>query len=161
MVRKRRPCVSKRNCLPLLSRRTLSTSNRPFATSDHVVQNPPCWRASSLLFSHWDIKTKRPEPMKLDLPLFWCPSGGIIMSLPYSRMPDLYHVIASCNCKRPIVKLTSHMGQFARGVSWSFFSHHCFRLLDLFSSYLTIMGNKELLELQVRLQSYFQWLFCF
>ena len=48
----------------------LLTSNRPFATSDHVVQNPPCWRASSLLFPHWDIKTKRPEPVKLDLPLF-------------------------------------------------------------------------------------------
>ena len=43
--------------------------NRPFATSDHVVQNRPCWRASSLLFPYWDIKTKRPEPMKLDLPL--------------------------------------------------------------------------------------------
>ena len=23
--------------------------NRPFATNDHMVQNPPCWRASSLL----------------------------------------------------------------------------------------------------------------
>ena len=44
--------------------------NRPFAASDHVVQNRPCWRASSLLFPHWDIKTKRPEPVKLDLPLF-------------------------------------------------------------------------------------------
>ena len=44
--------------------------NRPFATNDHMVQNPPCWRASSLLFPHWDIKTKRPEPVKLDLPLF-------------------------------------------------------------------------------------------
>ena len=32
--------------------------------------NPPCWRASSLLFPHWYIKTKRPEPVKLDLPLF-------------------------------------------------------------------------------------------
>ena len=32
--------------------------NRPFATNDHMVQNPPCWRASSLLFPHWDIKTK-------------------------------------------------------------------------------------------------------
>ena len=45
-------------------------TNRPFATSDHVVQNPPCWRASSLLFPHWDIKTKSPESVKLDLPLF-------------------------------------------------------------------------------------------
>ena len=35
-----------------------------------MVQNPPCWRASSLLFPHLDIKTKRPEPVKLDLPLF-------------------------------------------------------------------------------------------
>ena len=41
-----------------------------FATSDHVVQNPPCWRASSLLFPPWEIKTKKPEPVKLDLPLF-------------------------------------------------------------------------------------------
>ena len=47
----------------------LLNSIRPFATSDHVVQNPPCWRASSLLFPHWDIKTKRPEPVKLDLPV--------------------------------------------------------------------------------------------
>ena len=45
-------------------------ANRPFATSDHVVQNPPCWRASSLLFPHWAVKTKRPEPVKLDLLLF-------------------------------------------------------------------------------------------
>ena len=44
--------------------------NRPFATNDHMVQNPPCWRASLLLFPYWDIKTKRPEPIKLDLPLF-------------------------------------------------------------------------------------------
>jgi len=35
-------------------------SNRPFATNDHMVQNPPYWRASSLLFPHWDVKTKRP-----------------------------------------------------------------------------------------------------
>ena len=39
--------------------------NRPFGTSDHVVQNLPRYRASSLLFPH--IKTKR---VKLDLPLF-------------------------------------------------------------------------------------------
>ena len=64
-----------------------SGNNRPFAASDHVVQNRPCWRASSLLFPLWDIKTKRPEPVRLDLPLFWCPSAGIIMSLP-SSMAD-------------------------------------------------------------------------
>ena len=40
-------------------------ANRSFATSDHVVQNPPCWRASSLLFPHWDITTKRSERVKL------------------------------------------------------------------------------------------------
>ena len=34
------------------------SSNRPFPANDHVVQNPPCWRASSLLFLHCDIKTK-------------------------------------------------------------------------------------------------------
>ena len=45
-------------------------ANWPFATNDHMVQNLPCWRESSLLFPHWDIKTKRPEPVKLDLPLF-------------------------------------------------------------------------------------------
>ena len=50
-------------------------------------KNPPCWRASSLLFPHWDIKRKRPEPVKLDLPLFWYPSAGIIMNLP-SSMAD-------------------------------------------------------------------------
>jgi len=33
------------------------TWNRPFATNDHMVQNLPYWRASSLLFPHWDIKT--------------------------------------------------------------------------------------------------------
>ena len=53
-------------CLLLTTR----PSKRPFATNDHMVQNPPCWRGSSLLFPHWDIKTKRPEPVKLDLPLF-------------------------------------------------------------------------------------------
>ena len=71
------------NALPISSKET----NRPSATNDHMVQNPPCWRANSLLFPHWDIKTKRPVLKKLDLPLFWCPSAGIIMSLP-SSMAD-------------------------------------------------------------------------
>ena len=35
-----------------------NNSFRPFATNNHMVQNLPCWRASSLLFPHWDIKTK-------------------------------------------------------------------------------------------------------
>ena len=34
------------------------TMLRPFATNDRMVQNPPYWRASSLLFPHCDIKTK-------------------------------------------------------------------------------------------------------
>ena len=33
------------------------------------------------------LKTKRPQPVKLDWPLFLCPSAGIIMSLP-SSMAD-------------------------------------------------------------------------
>ena len=48
----------------------MKTIYRLFATNDHMVQNPPYWRASSLLFPHWDFKTKRPQPVKLDLPLF-------------------------------------------------------------------------------------------
>ena len=47
----------------------INAVNRPFATNDHMV-NPPCWRASSLVFPHWDVKTKRPQPVKLDWPLF-------------------------------------------------------------------------------------------
>jgi len=52
--------------------------NRPFATNDNMVQNPPYWIASSLLFPHWDVKTKRLQPVKL---------AGIIMSWP-SSMAD-------------------------------------------------------------------------
>ena len=48
----------------------LLSTHRPFATNNHMVQNPPCWMASSLLFPHWDIKTKRPQSVKLDWPLF-------------------------------------------------------------------------------------------
>ena len=59
--------------------------NRPFTTNDHI--GPSCWRASSLLFPHWDVKTKRPQSVKRDWPLFLCPSGAIIMSLP-SSMTD-------------------------------------------------------------------------
>ena len=31
---------------------------RPLAANNHVVQNPPCWRASSLLFPHWEVKLR-------------------------------------------------------------------------------------------------------
>ena len=44
--------------------------NRPFAASDHVVQNRPCWRASSLLFPHWDIKTKASQASLVQVSLF-------------------------------------------------------------------------------------------
>ena len=44
--------------------------NRPFAASDHVVQNQPCWRASSLLFPHWDIKTKASQASLVQVSLF-------------------------------------------------------------------------------------------
>ena len=58
--------------------------NRPFATNDHMVQNPPCWRASSLLFPYWGIKTKASQA-------WWaCPPAWQI----------LYHVIICC--KKPI-----------------------------------------------------------
>ena len=59
---------------------------RLFATNDHMVQILPYWRASSLLVPHWDVKTKRPQPVKLDLPLFLFLSAGIIMSLPSSMV---------------------------------------------------------------------------
>ena len=39
-------------------------------TNDHVVQNPPCWRASSLLFPHWDIKTKASQASLVQVSLF-------------------------------------------------------------------------------------------
>ena len=38
-------------------------SNRPFATHGHMGQNPPCWRASLLLFPHWDIQNKENSNM--------------------------------------------------------------------------------------------------
>ena len=66
-----------------------------------------------IIIPHWDIKTKRPEPVKVDLPLFWCPSAGIIISLPTT----MYHVIVCC--KRPIrwwsTALVSHW--------WGYKSH--------------------------------------
>ena len=52
------------------------------ATNDHMVQIPLCWKASALLFRHWDDKTK----------LWWLAfvlmsQCGNIMSLP-SSMED-------------------------------------------------------------------------
>ena len=48
----------------------IQVSNWPFATNDHMVQNPPCWRASSLLFPHWDIKTKASQAWLVQVSLF-------------------------------------------------------------------------------------------
>ena len=56
------------------------------SANDHMVQNLPCWRASVLIFRHWDDKAKRPQPVKLDWPLFQCPSVGIMSLL--SSMAD-------------------------------------------------------------------------
>ena len=36
--------------------------HRPLTTNGHMVQNPPCWRSSSLLFPHWDVKIKASQP---------------------------------------------------------------------------------------------------
>ena len=47
-----------------------SLLNRPFAAKDDVVQNPPCWSASSLLFPHWDIKTKASQASLVQVSLF-------------------------------------------------------------------------------------------
>ena len=63
------------------------SSNEPVKNGCEVIYEMFHMLNCSLLFPHWDIKTKRPEAVKLDLPLFWCPSAGIIMSLP-SSMAD-------------------------------------------------------------------------
>ena len=60
-----------------------------------MVQNPHC-----------DVKTKRPQPVKLDLPLFQCPSAGIILSLP-SSMADFVP------CDRLLQK--AHLSRLALG----------------------------------------------
>ena len=69
--------------------------NRPFDTSDHVVQNLACWRASSLLFLHRDIKTKRPEPVKLDLPSdrTWARFEGHLTTLTHPWVGSNYFVL--------------------------------------------------------------------
>ena len=75
-----------------------------------MVQNLPLWRASSLLFLHWEVKTKRPQPVKLDWPLFLCPSMGIIMSLP-SSMADFVpcdHLLQKAYRNKTII-ITTHV----------------------------------------------------
>ena len=44
--------------------------NRPFAANDHVVQNPLCWRAISLLFWPWDIKNNVSQASLVQVSLF-------------------------------------------------------------------------------------------
>ena len=51
-------------------------------TKDSAGPLPVICYKTEPLFPHWDVKTKRPQTVKLDLPLFQCPSAGIIMSLP-------------------------------------------------------------------------------
>ena len=46
------------NCILTVENSVVIDLNRPFATNNHMVQNPPCWRASLFLFPHWEIKTK-------------------------------------------------------------------------------------------------------
>ena len=63
-------------CFAKCSAAVQEKSNRPFATNSHMVQNPPCWRASLLLLPHWDSQTKRPQSVKLDFSLFWMSQCG-------------------------------------------------------------------------------------
>ena len=65
--------------------RDFRLANRPFATNNHMVHGG----GQADYYS-------RTGPVKLDLPLLWCPSAGIIMSLPTT----MYHVMVCC--KRPI-----------------------------------------------------------
>ena len=60
-----------------------------------MVQNPPCWTASLLLFPHWEIQNKTKSSLNsqshfvLEAVIFFC--------IPVWRI--LYHVIVSC--KKP------------------------------------------------------------
>ena len=101
--------------------------NRSFATGDHVVENPPCWRANSLLFPHWDwdfakstafawwpflaifkmlsflIVTWSSEAWLAFVLMSQCGNNNELACPPAWRI--LYHVIVSC--KRPILHLSS------------------------------------------------------
>ena len=75
----------------LFSRTECSNGNGPFAASGHMVQNPPCWRASCPL-----SRTKRLHQDKFAFSLFWM--SQCVACSPAWRI--LYHVTASC--KGPI-----------------------------------------------------------
>ena len=95
-------------------------SNGPFAASGHMVQNPPCWRASCPL-GHPEQKGLHQD--KFAFPLFW-------MSQCVACSPAwwiLYHVTASC--KGPIAlsslakltvdkKTTTKRKQANKHVNW-------------------------------------------
>ena len=76
----------------------LPTIILPFATNNHMVQNPSYWRASLLLFPHWEIQNKETSSLTgqtrfvLKAVAFFCPPVWWI----------LYHLIVCC--KRPITQ---------------------------------------------------------
>ena len=65
------------------------TLSRPFPTNGHMVQNPPYWRVSLLLFPRWEIQNKEmlnltgQSRFVLEAVTFFCP--------PVRR--SFYHVI--------------------------------------------------------------------
>ena len=88
---------------PNLALDLLVHNNRPFATNDHMVQNPPCWRASSLLFPHWDIINKGKSSLTGSGLFVLMSQWGNNNELALQHGGFLYHVIVSC--KRPIETL--------------------------------------------------------
>ena len=67
-------------------------------------KNPPCWRASSLLFPHWDVKTKASQASLVQVSL--CENNN---ELALQHGGFLYHVIVSC--KRPMTVKRGRMGR--------------------------------------------------
>ena len=41
-----------------------------------TIQKPPCWRASSFIFPHWDIKTKASQASLVQVSLFMSQCGN-------------------------------------------------------------------------------------
>ena len=70
---------------------------------DHMVQNPPCWRASSSLFPHWDIINKGKSSLTGSGLFVLMSQWGNNNELALQHGGFLYHVIVSC--KRPIETL--------------------------------------------------------
>ena len=97
----------------------MNVQNRPFATNDHLVQNPPCWRASSLLFSHRDVKTKRPQP---DLPFVIISQCGNNnkLTLQHSRFQYMWSFVAKGLLKyeKPFVQCRPYLTPLLSGHRW-------------------------------------------